>query len=204
MNQWGVGHGGFHSQSLFFQALDRNPTAAVGNGSTVRVIYDCGSGRTTHPRKALKDAVGRMLNEVANETTIDLLVISHFDRDHVNGLDYLASELAKRKIRITRVWAPVLTRIEALFAITTSGMTGGAQEAYAAFVDDPVGRLTTLFDGAEITQIGTDDEPIPLSPSGAGTDNVDADGDIIQMAAPGGRGLVASPGSATAVVRLPG
>lgn len=194
VNQWGVGHGGFHSQSLFFQALDRNPTARVGNGTMVRVIYDCGSGRTTHPRKALTDAVGRMLSDVADGSTIDLLVISHFDRDHVNGLDYLAAELVKKQIQVDRVWAPVLTKIEALFAITTSGLTGAAQQAYAAFVDDPVGRLIQLFDGADVTQITPDDEPISLSPSGAGTDDVDAggDGDIILTAALGGRGLLAS------------
>jgi glyoxylase-like metal-dependent hydrolase (beta-lactamase superfamily II) len=200
VNQWGVGHGGFHSQSLFFQALDRNPTAPVGKGSMVRVIYDCGSGRTAHPRKALTDAVRRMLSDVADGSTVDLLVISHFDRDHVNGLDHLAAELVKKQVQVARVWAPMLTKIEALFAITTSGLTGAAQQAYAAFVDDPVGRLAELFDGAEVTQITPDDEAIPLSPSGAGTDDADAGGggDIILTAARGGRGLVASPGATPA------
>ena len=121
VNQWGVGHGGFHSQSLFFQALDRNPTARVGNGTLVRVIYDCGSGRTTRPRKALTDAVGRMLSDVADGSTIDLLVISHFDRDHVNGLDHLAAKLVKKQIQVARVWAPVLTKIE---ADSSAGGTG--------------------------------------------------------------------------------
>lgn len=204
VNQWGVGHGGFHSQSIFFQALDRNPTALVGSGSLLRVIYDCGSGRRSLPRKALIDAVGRMLGDVDDGSTIDLLVISHFDRDHINGLNHLAAELTRRRIRVARVWAPLLTRIEALFAITTPGLTGSEREAYAAFVDDPVGRLAELFAGAEVTQIAPRDEPIPLPSSGEGTDDEDAGagGDIILTTSAGGPGLVARPGALAATEAL--
>lgn len=192
VNQWGVGHGGFHSQSIFFQECTRNPTAPIGNGSVVRVIYDCGSGRRAQPRSELRAAVNRMLSEVADGSTIDLLVISHFDKDHVNGLEHLAAEIGMKHIKIAKVWMPMLTKIEALFAITTSGLTGAAQQAYADLVYDPVDRLTELFPGADVTQIPPNEEPIPLAPSGAGTDAAPAAGDIILTAAPGGRGLVAS------------
>lgn len=192
VNQWGVGHGGFHSQSLFFQQLGRNPTSLVGDGSLVRVIYDCGSGRTKDPRVTLKSAVGRMLGGVADGSTIDLLVISHFDRDHVNGLEYLAAELDRRGIHVTRVWAPVLTKIEALYAIAASGLTNAARQAHAAFVNDPFGQLTGLFSSAEITQIEPSDQPIPLAQTGV--DTIDPDfSDITLRSASGGRGLVAGP-----------
>jgi glyoxylase-like metal-dependent hydrolase (beta-lactamase superfamily II) len=200
VNQWGVGHGGFHSQSLAFQKLDRNPTRNVGAPSPVRVIYDCGSGRTDKPASALNAAVGRMLSEIDDGSTIDLIVISHFDRDHVNGLDHLAAELVKKDIKVARVWAPVLTKLEALFAIASPDSTRETKGGYSSFIYDPVGRLNQLFDGAEVTQIPSNDEPIPLSPSGAGTDNADAtDGDkVVLTAALGGRGLIAMPGAALA------
>lgn len=203
VNQWGVGHGGFHSQSLFFQPLDRDPTGPNGDGSLVRVIYDCGSGRGVHPRPALKDAVGRMLRDVTGGSTIDLLVVSHFDKDHVNGLEHLAAEFRRRHIKVTKVWMPMLTKIEALFAITAPVPTDDAQldptdEAYAGFVYDPVGRLTALFPGAEATQIPPNEEPVPLAPSGAGTEDAPAGGNIILTAAPGGRGLVASSSASPA------
>lgn len=198
LNQWGVGHGGFHSQSLFFQPVERNPTKPVGNGSMVRVIYDCGSGRWGFPGQALKNAVTRMLSEVAKKSTIDLLVISHFDQDHVNGLHHLAAELRRKQIRVARVWAPMITRIEALLAITTSRLTGPTQQAYASFVGDPVGGLTGLFGDAEVTLMTPGVEPIPLSPSG--TDDLEADAapgggpDVSLNGASDGRGLVATPG----------
>ena len=211
VNQWGVGHGGFHSQSLLFQAQDRNPTVALGAGSMVRVIYDCGAGRTTQPHLALARAVGRMLDDVADESVISLLVVSHFDRDHINGLDHLSAELIKKQIRVDRVWAPVLTKIEALLAIVSSGLAGAEQQDYAAFMNDPAGRLSSLFDDAEVTLITSDDAPIPLSSGQASSSDADADadagagagagggsGDVILTSGPGGRGLFASPDAATA------
>lgn len=198
VNQWGVGHGGFHSQSIFFQEQVRNPTAAIGNGSWVRVIYDFGSGSKNHPRAALSDALNRMLNGVDKKSTIDLLVISHFDQDHVNGLNVLSAELEKKKINVARVWAPALTKIEALFAITTSDLTDGPeQESYATFLDDPNERFRELFGrDVEVTPITPDNEPIPLSPGGAGNADAGGGGQIILTAAPGARGLVARPGPA--------
>lgn len=200
VNQWGVGHGGFHSQSLFLQPVRRGPTARVGDGTLVRVIYDCGSGRSGRPRKALKDAVARMLGDVDDKAQIDLLVISHFDHDHVNGLAYLAGELKKRHIDVARVWAPVLTKIEALLAIARSGLDGREQADYAAFLGDPRNRLEELFDRAEVTQIAASDEPIPVATSDAAADDADEadDGSIYLRNSPGGRGLVAVPAASAA------
>jgi hypothetical protein len=96
VNQWGIGHGGFHSRALFFQAQACSPTTPVGDGSLLRVNYDCGSGRGNLPRRALVDALGRMLSDVEDGSTIDLLVVSHFDRDDVNGLDHRTRSGAQR------------------------------------------------------------------------------------------------------------
>lgn len=201
VTQWGVGHGGFHSQSLLFQELDRSPsTTLVGKPSLVRVIYDCGSGRN-EPRTALKDAVKKMLKDVAEKSKIDLLVISHFDQDHVNGLDHLSVELLKKNIKVDRVWAPVLTKIEALVAIATSGLTGAPLQQYATLLNDPSGRLSELFEGVEVTEITPgNDGTIPLPPSGTGTEDADTDGDGQVTLTPthGGQGLVAKLGTTPA------
>ncbi|MHA7306852.1 MBL fold metallo-hydrolase [Arthrobacter sp. TMN-49] len=195
VNQWGVGHGGFHSQSLLFQRHVRLPTTTLGDGSLVQVIYDCGSGRKDQTRPALKSAVSRMLNDVTVGSTIDLLVISHFDNDHVNGLEFLAEELDKKNIQVDRVWVPMLGKIEALYAIATSNLEGDELQAYAALVYDPVGQLTELFDGAEVTPIPPNGEPIPLPPSDPVTSD---DEDITLTTLPGQHGLVATSSATTA------
>lgn len=199
LNQWGVGHGGFHSQSLFFRRHLRAPRRPLGAGSMLRLIYDCGSGRGVTPKPALADAVARMLRDIPEGSTIDLLVISHFDRDHVNGLDHLAAELKKRHIGVSRVWAPVLSKLEALYAMTSSDDAGGASGTYDSLLLDPTGRLTELFAGAEVSMIRADGEPIPLPPTSRDPADAeeDIDGDeVLLEPAPTGRGLVARRGGA--------
>jgi hypothetical protein len=142
-----------------------------------------------------------MLKDVAEGSKIDLLVISHFDQDHVNGLDHLSVELLKKNIKVDRVWAPVLTKIGALVAIATSGLTGAPLRQYASLLTDPTGRLSELFEGVEVTQIAPgNDGAIPLPTSGTGTEdaNTDGDGQINLTPIHGGRGLVAKLGTTPA------
>ncbi len=202
VNQWGVGHGGFHSQSLFFQQLHRGPTRPADDGSMFRIVYDCGSGRGLKPRAALPSAVERMLDDVPDGSTIDLLVVSHFDRDHINGLEHLAQKLGEKDIDVTRVWAPILSKIEALYAMTDSDLSDTELETYASFLYDPATALGELFADAEVSLIPTDTEPLPLPPA---SEVGDPDGDqdpgdekIVLEAGTGGRGLLARRGGAKA------
>lgn len=159
LSQWGVGHGGFHSQSLVFQTRDRVPTRDIGAPFTVRVVYDCGSGRSTTARPALRSAVNRMLTAVPDGSKIDLLVVSHFDQDHINGLALLSAELQQRRITVTRIWAPVLTGIDALVIAARSSPEQRA--GVAAFLDDPTIALATLFPGAEALSLPPSTDAIP-------------------------------------------
>ncbi len=200
VNQWGVGHGGFHSQSIFFQPIDRDPKAeAVGHGTIVRVIYDCGSGTGANLQDNLRRGVARMLEDVPRGSRIDLLVISHFDSDHVNGLVHLIAELRTKQIQVKKVWAPVLTRIEAILGVavaTTNGLRRGRLREYATLVADPVGRLSELLGDENVVELlPPDAEPIPLSPSGGGVEDA---GDIVLTPAPNGRGIVARSGQSAA------
>ena len=182
LSQWGVGHGGFHSHSLVFQTRDREPTRDVGAPFDVRVIYDCGSGRTRTARPALLAAVSRMLTNVPDASVIDLLVVSHFDQDHVNGLALLSTELQRRRITVERVWAPVLTGIEALVVAVRSD--SGRRAGVADFLADPPGALATLFPGAEVLSLPPSTDAIPTNePAGDSLEpdpdqNADTDGAV--------------------------
>lgn len=200
VNQWGVGHGGFHSQSLFFQPLLRSATRPANAGSMLRIVYDCGSGRGLKPRAALLSAVDRMLDDIPHGSTIDLLAISHFDRDHINGLEHFAEMLRERSIDVKRVWAPILSKIEALYAITRSGLNGIELEPYAAFLGDPAGILSEFFPDSDVSLIPVATEPVPLPPAPEIDENDTAqdlsDETVVLGRAAAGRGLVAQRSSA--------
>lgn len=54
---------------------------------------------------------GHVLYLSEMERNIDLLVVSHFDSDHINGVQHLAEELERRSVEVKRVWAPLLDPI---------------------------------------------------------------------------------------------
>ena len=85
-----VGHGAFFIERLFVE--DRRVLTAV---------YDCGdSDAGTKIDAYAKQEFGQPYDE--NRDTIDILFISHFDDDHINGLKYLQPYLKQR----TRVFMP--------------------------------------------------------------------------------------------------
>lgn len=188
VNQWGVGKGGFHSQTLIFQPLLRNPTRHLYGDSTIRVVYDCGSGQRATPRRALKNEVDRMVYGLPEDSSIDLLAISHFDFDHVNGLDMLSSALQNKGVTVKRVWAPVLTKLEALYALATSGLTASARDSFAEILNDPARHFSNLFDRAEVTLLRPDEVPIPPAPA-FGEANVASDDRMHVISSASGRGL---------------
>ena len=69
-----VGHGAFFSESI-----------RLDNGDYFNVVYDCGSIATNLARTAVEK-----YNHKRNH--IDLIFISHFDYDHINGLKFLAEK----------------------------------------------------------------------------------------------------------------
>ncbi|MHB8366115.1 MAG: ComEC/Rec2 family competence protein [Acidithiobacillus sp.] len=77
--QWPVGHGCFHS--AYVQA----------NKTTFHYIYDCGSKKPTALRQQINRYIENQLMH-GSSCTIDMLVISHFHADHINGIDFLFSK----------------------------------------------------------------------------------------------------------------
>lgn len=72
-----VGQGAFYSE--IFNCKNKNE-----NEKTFKVVYDCGSS-TLAPNKLKL----RINSELANDTNIDILFISHFDQDHISGVTNL-------------------------------------------------------------------------------------------------------------------
>lgn len=78
---WSVGQG------LFY-------TGTINN--EFNFVYDCG-GKKTY----IKESIDKYLNEYGIEE-LDMLIISHFDEDHINGLPILLSKIEK----ISQIYIP--------------------------------------------------------------------------------------------------
>lgn len=68
------------------------------DGSTVNVVYDCGSDSLRH-----KDLESVIHSSFAKGSVIDALFISHFDGDHVNGVPILLQWCRVKKIVLPKI-----------------------------------------------------------------------------------------------------
>jgi len=152
MHQHAVGHGGFH-------------TGAMGRGSArLRWVYDCGSLRSAGQER-LTTEIGRLAAGSGGEKRhIDLLFISHFDRDHVSGIVELMS-----KIEVGTVIIPYLDDLERTIALLDDVVKNEGSDAditdegtlrQALF--DPAGWLTDLG-AARVVQIRPGGPDTPMS-----------------------------------------
>lgn len=99
------------------------------NKSDCYVVYDCGTldGLDDHFKSVLKSALPHQNSHLA------LLMISHFDADHVNGIPFLL----KRVSRIDTIIMPYLTIEERALIASMSDVKD--DENYLRFIADPVG-----------------------------------------------------------------
>lgn len=81
-----IGQGAFYTERHFF------------NGKEFTMVYDCGS--STLKDEKMKKKITSTFNE---KQIIDVLFISHFDADHVNGIQYL-----KERCTIKAVVLPLI------------------------------------------------------------------------------------------------
>lgn len=65
-----VGQGAFYSENI-----------NIDEKRVFRMIYDCGSTSLSQ-----SDLTKRIKSDFADDTTVDILFISHFDKDHINGI----------------------------------------------------------------------------------------------------------------------
>ena len=73
------------------------------NGKTFNIVYDCGSENRKNPTSVLKQEIASYYTK---GDTIDILFISHFDYDHINGIN----ELIKHTHKIKNIVVPLIEK----------------------------------------------------------------------------------------------
>lgn len=120
--QWPVGHGFFHTASV----------KADAGGRTYRYIYDCGSVARTLVEERIG---GYSENEELElrEPEIDMLVLSHFHIDHINGVPHLLTRFKLKKLVL-----PFLSDDFALAALANLAANGlDVWSEFSGLVLDP-------------------------------------------------------------------
>lgn len=148
-----VGQGCFYSGEIF----------CTPNGEPLRLVYDCGS-------ETAGDALERevdLLHQIIHDAKLDVLVLSHLDADHVNGLTLLLDN----GLTARNVFLPYLTPAQR--AIAAAGAGDEADPNYFELLADPVGFLEgrgveniIFVSGGEDEEQGSSDQDTPpLQPS---------------------------------------
>lgn len=96
-----VGQGLFSTGSICLRAYD---------APKFLWVYDCG---TVSDQMYVVNAVERLKSYAGNRSKIDLLILSHFDRDHISGVVRLISELAVGTLVLP--YMPLAQRLEIAF-----------------------------------------------------------------------------------------
>lgn len=88
-----IGHGGFSKETFYNQNEKR----------VFSIVYDCGSYR----QKEIEYKIDN--NTLADkQEVIDILFLSHFDNDHINGVEHLLDRCQVKKLMIPSYNTPVL------------------------------------------------------------------------------------------------
>lgn len=97
--QHGVGQGSFHSASV--------EVYEGGRSHRFDYVYDCGALSGGAPTQELKRAIKRMdvdrRQDFGEKGVIDLLVLSHYDQDHINGAKDLVDKCKVKRIVVPYV-----------------------------------------------------------------------------------------------------
>ncbi len=133
--QWAVGQGFFRTGDVAIENLE------------VGYVYDCGSFDA--------DARSREIRAVATRRVkpFDVVYLSHFHDDHVNGVPQLVRDVGVRRFVI-----PLVPPAERLIAFAASSrapgdVDPGAAGWYERFIVDPEGALAGLGEGVEVLQV---------------------------------------------------
>ena len=102
-----IGQGAFYSERFISK-----------RGEKFNIVYDCGAGTQTINKSSKTQKV--INNAFNTNEEIDILFISHFDNDHVNGIKLLIDRVKK----INTVVLPFLEESEKLFLITLFNILG--------------------------------------------------------------------------------
>ena len=153
-----VGQGGFHVGTL----RDLGKDEATWRSSLVNdaitsadfmYVYDCGSIPITGVTKEVRSIVAKRVSR-----GLDMLFVSHFDRDHVCGIPYLLHE--KKGLQVDTIVIPYLDDIDRIIAFGSSSATRAeprAERFYNDIVVDPIG-VFEQFEPRQIIMVASDEE----------------------------------------------
>lgn len=114
------------------------------------VVYDCGSYKNT-------SIVEENIKNSILDTKIDLLVISHYHEDHINGLEYLF-----KNFDVKRMLMPYLKIEEKMESFIDVDIKNSSNNFYKDFCIDPQNALLSNFGkSTEITFVYPEPNPQP-------------------------------------------
>ena len=99
------------------------------------VVYDCGSYKNT---SIIEENIK---NSILDTNNIDLLVISHYHEDHINGLEYLF----KNNFHVKRMLMPYLNLTEQIESYVDEDIKNNSNDFYKDFCIDPNQALRDNF-----------------------------------------------------------
>lgn len=132
-------------------------------------VYDCG---TSSSQRLVRNALAKFKRRI-NPRKLDLVVISHFDADHISGMVQLLNDVGTNTIMLP--WAPLWHRLVIGYA---QGLVPDDPEF--AFYTDPAQYLVDQAgDGFDkIVFVPFSDGDGPADPDGGGEPDFDPDGDL--------------------------
>lgn len=153
-----VGQGGFNVGTLRDlgqnEAMWRASLASDAIPSAdFMYVYDCGSDPIAGVIHSVRSIVARRPSR-----RLDMVFVSHFDRDHICGIPHLLHE--KRGLRVDTIVMPYLDDIDRIIAFGRSAATSGERSAerfHADAVVDPVGTMAR-FGPRQIIMVMPEDE----------------------------------------------
>jgi hypothetical protein len=167
-HQLAVGQGGFHAGQLISTQgtgvlVQTRSRTHVHSARPFRYVYDCGSRQEAHCR----GVIARFL-VASGRSPLDLLFISHFDDDHVNGVPSLLD--GADGVRVDTVVMPFVDAVERLIAFgRASARSKPVSAFFSALVIEPDAAFAP-FRPRRIVMVrsGPDDpdgEPIEVGPA---------------------------------------
>lgn len=161
--QMPVGQGGFHVGALRrangpFGPVPIGTSVSRFNGADYLYAYDCGSEPKRHVHREINS-----LRDGVPDGQLDLLVLSHFDRDHICGTPHL---LRSEGFQVDTIMLPFVDMDERIIALAQAaaetGDHGGSIDSFFVnMVFDPIATLAE-FRPRRIIFVRDGDDDTPL------------------------------------------